>query len=189
MHRLSIFCAALALLSGCGSEPPPSASEQGAAPSGATSAPPPPVATTEIPGGAMTKAELAQQVCFFTPDEIAANLGFTVSAGKASTAQLEGYGMADCIYSGSDNDLRVTAYWIDPAQIAPARQGMTRLSGGGRTEVLAGDPDSAYLHDQQDNGTSLHYLRRNLRIQLHASSGRTPFAEIKPKLLALRRVP
>ncbi|HCF24025.1 MAG TPA: hypothetical protein DER67_00510 [Novosphingobium sp.] len=66
---------------------------------------------------------------------------------------------------------------------------MTRMSGGGRVEQLAGDADSAYLHDMQDNGTSLHYLRQNVRIQLHATSGAVPFATMKPRLLALRRVP
>ena len=75
------------------------------------------------------------------------------------------------------------------AQLAAARGGMTRMSGGGKVEQLPGDADSAYLHDMQDNGTSLHYLRQNVRIQLHATSGAVPFATMKPRLLALRRVP
>lgn len=142
-----------------------------------------------IPGGAMSKGELGKAVCFYTPAELQKALGFAVAAGVAETTRLEGYGMASCRYDGSDNSVQLTAYWIDPAQVEPARRGMTMMSGGGTTETIPGDPDSAYLHDQQDLGSSLHYLRRNIRIQVQTTSGRTPFAAMKPKLLALPRVP
>lgn len=191
--RMPILVVTLAALAGCGSGGDAGGAAAGespnAAPAPAASAPPAaPAGPVAIPGGAVSKEELAKAVCYFTPDEIQRALGFAVSAGVASTTMLES-GMASCRYDGQDNSLWVTAYWIDPAQVATARQGMTRMSGGGMTETIPGDPDSAYLHDQQDNGSSLHYLRRNLRIQVQATSGRVPFATMKPKLLALRRVP
>lgn len=162
-----------------------------APPAPATTEPAPSLAAGEpaFTGPALSKDDLASKVCFFTPAEIADKLGFTVEAGKPDTAQLQAYGMASCVYDGSSNSLRITAIWLDPAQVAPSRASMTRMSGGGRVEQLAGDADSAYLHDMQDNGTSLHYLRQNVRIQLHATSGAVPFATMKPRLLALRRVP
>jgi hypothetical protein len=178
----------LALLAACGSaeseSAPPARSKPAPAPGKQASAP-----ASAMTGPAISKDELAKAVCFFTPAEIAAKLGFTVSAGKADTKFLQDYGMASCTYPGSDNTLMITAIWIDPAQIAATRSSMTRMSGGGLIEAVPGDPDSAYLHDQQDTGSSLHYLRGNVRIQVHATSSRTPFATMKPKLLALRRVP
>lgn len=182
---------ALCLLAACGSgasDSPPVAEREAAIAIGRNS-PPVSAAPAAMTGPAMSKDELAKAVCFYTPDEISKALGFTVAAGKPDTAMLQSYGMASCTYVGSENSLGVRAIWIDPAQVPAARSGMTRLSGGGRIELVPGDPDSAYLHDQQDNGTSLHYLRRNIQVQLHATSGRTPFATMKPKLLKLRRVP
>jgi hypothetical protein len=152
-----------------------------AKPAPAPAAPPVAVAT-------MSKDEMAKQVCFFTPAEIQAALGFSVQAGKPDTKMLS-YGRATCLYEGTENSLSIAADWIDPAQVAGARAGMTRMSGGGKTEQIPGDPDAAYFHDQQDNGVSLHYLRGNIRMQVQATSSRTVFATIKPKLLALKRVP
>jgi hypothetical protein len=150
---------------------------------------PAPVQPPAVPIKSLSKAELAQKVCFFTPAEIEQKLGFSVANGVADTTRLESYGMASCVYDGSNNSLRITAFWLDPSQVAGTRAGMTRMSGGGKVEALPGDPDSGYLHDQQDNGTSLHYLRQNIRMQLHVTSSRPPFAVMKPKLLSLRRVP
>lgn len=189
--RMPVLVLTLTALAGCGSGGDAGTATQGASPPpvAAASAPEPsPAGPVAIPGGAISKEEMGKAVCYFTPDEIQSALGFPVSAGVASTTMLEA-GMASCRYDGQDNSLQVTAYWIDPAQVATAQQGMTRMSGGGLTETIPGDPDSAYLHDQQDNGASLHYLRRNLRIQVQTTSSRTPFATMKPKLLALRRVP
>lgn len=188
MSRFVLVLAASAALAACGSESPPPAAEQPdqAAP---TPAAPPPAAPAAYTGPVIAKEALGGQVCYFTPDEIAEKLGFTVQPGVADTAMLQSYGMASCVYNGSNNSLRVTAIWIDPAQLAAARSGMTRMSGGGMVEIVPGDPDAAYLHDQQDNGSSLHYLRQNVRIQLHVTSSRVPFAAMKPKLLSLRRVP
>lgn len=150
-------------------------------PASAPAAPPVTAAT-------MSKDEMAKKVCFFTPAEIQAALGFSVQAGKPDTRMLS-YGRATCLYQGTENSLSIAADWIDPAQVAGTRAGMTRMSGGGRVEQIPGDPDAAYFHDQQDNGVSLHYLRGNIRIQVQATSSRTVFATIKPKLLALKRVP
>jgi len=191
--RTPVRVLTLAALAGCGSGGAAGGAAAGespaAAPAPAGSAPPASLAgPVAIPGGAISKEELGKTVCYFTPDEIREKLGFAVAAGVASTRMLES-GMASCTYDGKDNSLQVIAYWIEPSQVAAARQGMTRMSGGGMVETIPGDPDSAYLHDQQDNGSSLHYLRRNLRIQVYTTSGRTPFATMKPKLLALRRVP
>lgn len=185
MRRLP-FVFPVLLLSACGEQDSeavaaPTASQQAAAPA--------PSAPAAFAGPALSKDDLAAKVCFFTPAEVADKLGFTVEAGKPDTKQLQGYGMASCVYDGSSNSLRVTAIWLDPAQVAPSRASMTRMSGGGKVEQLPGDADSAYLHDMQDNGTSLHYLRQNVRIQVHATSGTVPFATMKPRLLALRRVP
>lgn len=193
MRTISNLFVLAALLAACGSEaadgrdrraPAPAATPAAAA---SPAAPASPAAT--VPGGEISKADLARQICFFTPAEISEHLGFSVAAGVAETTMLESYNSASCTYQGQANTLRVHAYWLRADEIAGTRAGMTRMSGGGRTEILAGDPDSAYLHDMQDNGTSIHYLRRNLRIQVHATSGMTPFATMKPKLLSLRRVP
>lgn len=189
--RMPVLVLILAALAGCGSGSEAGGAAAGEGPATAPTASSPPASApgpVAIPGGAVSKEELAKAVCYFTPDEIRETLGFAVAAGVADTGRLES-GMASCTYDGKDNSLQVVAYWIEPSQVAATRQGMTRMSGGGTVETIPGDPDSAYLHDQQDNGSSLHYLRRNLRIQVYTTSGRTPFATMKPKLLALRRVP
>lgn len=191
--RTVLMALPIALLAGCGSNEAATAEGAAAAtaaPPPAASAPPAPTAgPVAIPGGAMSKEELGKAVCFYTPAELQKELGFAVKAGLADTARLEGYGMASCRYDGTENSVQLAAYWIDPAQVAAARQGMTMMSGGSMVEKLSGDPDSAYLHDQQDMGSSLHYLRRNIRIQVQTTSSRMPFATMKPRLLALRRVP
>lgn len=151
-------------------------------------APAPASTTAAIPANAMSKEQLAKQVCFFTPAEIQATLGFSVAAGKPNTEMLS-YGMASCLYPGSENSLDVSGIWVEPAQIAATRASMTRMSGGGRIETLTGDPDAAYLHDQQDNGVSLIYMRGNIRVQVRTTSSRTVYADMKPRLLKLRRVP
>lgn len=190
MRSIVVVLAATAALTGCGS----AQEEAVAAPSEASANAVPAQAGPAAPAAAysgptVSKADLAKQVCFLSPAEIEKALGFAVEAGKPDTSLIEQSGMAACVYDGKTNSLRLNAYWIEPGLVDAARQGMTLMAGGQKVEKLAGDPDSAYLQDQQDNGTSLHYLRQNLRVQLHATSGMVPFAEMKPRLLALRRVP
>jgi hypothetical protein len=139
-------------------------------------------------GEVMSKEDLAKQVCFFTPAEIQETLGFAAATGKPDSGMLS-YGMASCTYVGSENSLSLSAIWVDPTQIAATRASMTRMSAGGKIEMLPGDPDAAYLHDQQDNGVSLIYLRGNIRMQLQVTSSRTVYADMKPRLLKLKRVP
>ncbi len=192
MRRYLVPIAFALTVAACSGEAGNSASPSDAPPAAATATPEPTFSSPALSapvGPTMSKAELGEKVCFFTPAEIEQALGFAVSAGKPDTTFLERSGAATCAYDGKENSLRLNAYWIDPSLVAGARQGMTMLSGGGQTEQLPGDPDAAYLHDQQDNGTSLHYLRGNVRVQLHATSGMVPFATMKPKLLTLRRVP
>lgn len=186
MRKIAALSHPLVLLAACGS---PQSDAPAAPPRELAGAPAAVRAPAPVSGPILSKADLARQVCFFTPAEIRDKLGFAVAAGRSETSQLQGYGMASCAYSGPQNSLRVTVIWLDPGQVAASRASMTRMSGGGRIAMLPGDPDSAYLHDQQDNGTSLHYLRGNVRVQVQATSGAVPFATMKPRLLALRRVP
>jgi hypothetical protein len=187
--RALLTITGLLALSACGSQGEAPAT-QDTAPAAATAASaPPPAAPSAYSGPVVAKEELGNKVCAYTPAEIKETLGFAVSAGVADTSRLESYGMASCVYDGPDNSLRISAFWLEPSQVGPARQGMTMMSGGGTVELLPGDPDTAYLHDQQDNGASLHYLRQNVRIQVQSTSSRVPFATMKPRLLALRRLP
>lgn len=191
MRFLIVALSLGALLSACGSEAGSDSEpdESAPPPRPAASASPAAAGPVAVPGGVMSKEELAAKICFYTPAEISAKLGFSVAAGVADTSKLADYNMATCIYRGSQNTVRFEAIWLGPGQVAATRSSMTQMSGGGKIEALPGDADSAYLHDQQDNGSSLHYLRRNVRIQVQATSGTVPFATMKPKLLSLNRVP
>lgn len=145
-------------------------------------------ASPEIPGGVITKDELANSVCFFTSEEVQAALGFTVASGKPETRNLASYGAASCRYEGKENVLQINAFWMDPSQIAATRQSQARLSAGD-LERLPGDADGAYLQYQQELGGALHYIRRNVMIEIRPMTWRGDNAAMKAKLLTLRRVP
>lgn len=188
--RRSILVLGIALLAGCGADAENdnrAANPGGYATQTTPAAAPAAAAPADIPGGAMSKEELGQKVCFFTPDEVQAALGFAVSAGKPELS-LASYGQFSCRYEGQNNTLHINANWIDPAQVEATRQYMTKPSAG-ELEPIAGDPDGAYLQYQQELGGALHYLRRNVLVEIRPMSWREGNAAMKAKLLSLRRVP
>jgi hypothetical protein len=188
-----IFSLVLALaLTACGDDRPASKSSAEDAKTVETpvpaASPPAPPAAIDIPGGAMSKEALASSICFFSPEEVQAALGFAVPAGKPNTKMLDAYGTASCRYEGEANVLQVNAIWVDPAQLETTRQYMSKLYAGGR-DVLPGDADGAYVQDQGEIGGALHYVRRNVMIEIRPLSWRGDRAAMKAKLLSLRRVP
>jgi hypothetical protein len=111
-----------------------------------------------------------------------------VSSGKPNTANLASYGAASCRYDGNENVLQINAFWMDPSQIAATRQSQARISAGD-LDKLPGDADGAYLQYQQELGGALHYIRRNIMIEVRPMTWREDRSAMKTKLLTLRRVP
>jgi hypothetical protein len=186
-----IFLAAA--LAACGEDKPasqnaaPAAPEASVASVGAAPAPPSPQ-PADIPGGMISKAELASAICFFTPQEIQNALGFAVSAGKPNVSMLEAYGSASCRYEGSDNVLQINMFWASADQVEATRQSQARLSAG-EIDRLTGDADGAFVQYQKELGGALHYMRRNVMVEIRPMSWREDNAKMKAGLLALRRAP
>jgi hypothetical protein len=188
---ISLSAVLAAGLAACGDDKPSVKQEEPTvrtAPAPLVDAAPAVSPTPDIPGGVMTKDELAANICFFTPEEVQAALGFTVSAGKPNTQNLASYGAASCRYDGQDNVLQINAFWIDPSQMAATRQSRERISAGD-LERLPGDADGAYLQYQQELGGALHYIRRNVMVEIRPMTWRAGNEAMKAKLLALRRAP
>lgn len=184
-------CAVLAMtLAACGDGKPAS---QNAEPSSSAEMPAPAqpaAAPVEIAAsGGMTKEELASKICFFTPEEIATAMGFSVAAGKPETSMLAEYGTANCRYEGKENTLQINAMWLEPTQGDSARHTLTSQIAGER-DVLAGDPDGAVVQYQKRiRSGALHYVRQNIMMEVRPSTWRGDPAAMKEKLLKLRRVP
>lgn len=188
--RIANLVLAVATLTACGSGAENSgdaATSAAAATAPSTAAAPAAPSPAAIAGGAMSKEELGEKVCFFTADEVRQALGFSVPAGKPQL-DMASYGMFSCRYEGADNTLQINAIWVDPAQVEASRASRTQMSAGD-LEHIAGDPDGAYLQYQQELGGALHYMRRNVMIEIRPMSWREGNAAMKAKLLSLRRVP
>lgn len=158
-------------------------------PSPAPAAPSASAAPVPIPGGPMGKEEMAEAVCIFTPEEVTAAMGFAVEAGKPEL-EYASSGMAGCVYKGKDNDLRVNMIWTDPAYYAQTRANPTMMRAG-KLERLPGDPDVAFMQYQDAGiGGALHYLRRNIMVEVRPMSWMATSNEaMKAKLLKLPRRP
>lgn len=190
MRSPSCFIAIVALLGACGSEAADDGSRGSPAAPAATPANPQPANTPSvaaIPGGAVSKDELRRSVCYFTPAEIEAALGFSVSAGKPELSMAD-YGSFSCRYEGRDNVLVLNVLWVDPANVGPARANQG-YANAGNLDRLPSDPDGAYLQYQQEMGGALHYMRRNVMVEVRPMTWRIPNEEMKARLLRLRRVP
>jgi hypothetical protein len=188
-HHLIAPAFAMALVAcGGGGEDQAANATQADASTPAPAANPASAAPAEVPGGAMGKEEMQQKVCLFTPEEVQAAMGFAVAAGKPELRLAE-HGMVSCRYSGKDNDLHINLIWTDPVYYAQTKASMKRVSAG-KLEEISGDPDSAYMQYQGELGGALHYLRRNIMVELRpmAWSGSSE-AEMKAKLLKLPRRP
>lgn len=142
-----------------------------------------------IPGGPMSKDDMAKAACIFTPEEVNAAMGFAVEAGKPEL-EYASSGMAGCVYKGKDNDLRVNMIWTDPAYYAQTRANPTMMRAG-KLEKLPGDPDVAFMQYQDGSiGGALHYLRRNIMVEVRPMSWMDSSNEtMKAKLLKLPRRP
>lgn len=180
-------------LAACSDDKPTqtNASAETAAPPAQNAEPRPSAAPSppDVPGGIVSKEDLASSVCFFTPEEVQAALGFAVQPGKPDTTNLASYGSASCRYEGQDNVLQINVFWLDPAQIAAARQSQSRLSTGD-LQALPGDADGAYVQRQKGIGSgALHYIRRNVMIEIRPLTWRDDQPAMKDNLLKLRRVP
>jgi hypothetical protein len=137
----------------------------------------------------MSKEDMAKAVCIFTPEEVTAAMGFAVEAGKPEL-EYASSGMVGCVYKGKDNDLRVNMIWTDPVYYAQTRANPTMMRAG-KLEKLAGDPDVAFMQYQDAGiGGALHYLRRNIMVEVRPMSWMgTSDEAMKAKLLSLPRRP
>lgn len=179
------YAAILALgLAGCGSgdaEADNAAKPATAAPAASAAKP------AAAPVAGIGKDVLAQEVCYFKPEEVEAALGFKVEKVVPRT-DMASYGSFSCRYEGKDNVLQLNLFWVDPSQIEASRQSGKSISAGNK-EDIAGDPDGAYLQVQQELGGALHYMRQNVMVEVRPMAWRIPPAEMKARLLKLRRVP
>lgn len=189
VHHLIVPAFAMALVAcGGGGEEQAANATQADASIPAPAAPAASATPAEIPGGTMSKEEIQQKVCLFTPEEVQAAMGFAVAAGKPELSLAE-HGMVSCRYAGKDNDLHINLIWTDPVYYAQTIASLKKVSAG-KLEQIAGDPDSAYMQYQGELGGALHYLRRNIMVEVRpmAWSGSSE-AEMKAKLLKLPRRP
>lgn len=189
VHQLIVAASAMALVAcGGGGEGQAANATQAEDSTPAPAAPTASAAPVPIPGGPMSKEEMQQKVCIFTPEEVTAAMGFSVAAGKPELSLAE-HGMVSCRYAGKDNDLHINLIWTDPVYYAQTIASMKKVSAG-KLEQIAGDPDSAYMQYQGELGGALHYLRRNIMVEVRpmAWSGSSE-AEMKAKLLKLPRRP
>lgn len=189
-HHLFVPAIAMALVAcGGGGEDQAANATQADASTPAPAANPASAAPVAIPGGAMSKDEMARNVCIFTPEEVSKAMGFPVEAGKAEL-EYASSGMAACVYKGKMNDLRVNMIWTDPAYYAQTRANPTMMRAG-KLEKLPADPDVAFMQYQDGGiGGALHYLRRNIMVEVRPMSWMESSNEaMKAKLLTLPRRP
>lgn len=181
------LAAAMALgLAGCGSgdvAAGDTAAPQGAGPAAGSA----PASAPAAPIAGIGKDVLAKEVCYFKPEEVEAALGFKVDK-VVPGLELASHGSFSCRYEGKDNVLQLNLLWVDPAYIEASRQSGKGMSAGDK-EDIAGDPDGAYLQVQQELGGALHYMRQNVMVEVRPMTWRFPPAEMKARLLKLRRVP
>ncbi len=190
VHHVIVSASAMALVAcGGGGEDQSANATQADTSAPAPAANPASAASVPIPGGPMSKEEMAKAVCIFTPEEVTAAMGFAVEAGKPEL-EYASNGMVACTYKGKDTDLRVNMIWTDPVYYAQTRANPTMMRAG-EMEKLPGDPDIAYMQYQEGGiGGALHYLRRNIMVEVRPMSWMgTSNEEMKAKLLKLPRRP
>ena len=189
VHQFIVAASAMALVAcGGGREDQAANATQAEDSTPAPAAPTASTAPVPIPGGPMSKDEMAKAVCIFTPEEVTAAMGFAVEAGKPEL-EYASSGMAGCVYKGKDNDLRVNMIWTDPVYYAQTRANPTMMRAG-KLEKLPGDPDVAFMQYQGELGGALHYLRRNIMVEVRPMSWMDSSNEaMKAKLLKLPRRP
>lgn len=190
VHHLIAPAFAMALVAcGGGGEDQAANATQADASAPTPAANPASAAPVPIPGGAMSKEEMAKAVCIFTPEEVSGAMGFAVEAGQPQLEYADN-GMVACIYKGKDKDLRVNMIWTDPVYYAQTRANPTMMRAG-KLEKLPGDPDAAFMQYQDGGiGGALYYLRRNIIVEVRPMSWMgTSNEEMKAKLLKLPRRP
>lgn len=187
MRHFQFLAAAALGLAGCGSGD--SAAGDAAPPKdpGAAAGSPSAPAAAAPPIAVIGKDVLAKEVCYFKAEEVEAALGFKVEK-VAPQLDLASHGSFSCRYEGKDNVLQLNLLWVDPSYVEASRRSGKGMSAGDK-EDIAGDPDGAYLQVQQELGGALHYMRQNVMVEVRPLTWRLPPAEMKARLLKLRRVP
>jgi hypothetical protein len=190
VHQFIVAASAMALVAcGGGGKDQAANATQAEDSTPAPAAPSASAAPVPIPGGPMSKEDMAKAVCIFTPEEVTTAMGFAVEAGKPEL-EYASSGMAGCVYKGKDNDLRVNMIWTDPVYYAQTRANPTMMRAG-KLEKLPGDADVAFMQYQDAGiGGALHYLRRNIMVEVRPMSWMDSSNEaMKAKLLKLPRRP
>jgi hypothetical protein len=129
--------------------------------------------------------------CPYTPEEIEAELGITVSPGEASDVELQPTGRdVGCIYTkvGGSTEVVIRQVW-DPGSNSNAASAMTVKNG----RPVPGDPDGAETTrgGGRDGGhrVELHYHRGRVQVLLAVDGRSFTEDDMEPKIVRLRRVP
>lgn len=150
----------------------------------------PPKAAPAKASGSIAKSA-SFNPCILSAAELSEAVGWQVAEGKPSTESWQQYSIADCKYDGvGDGSAVVINFnWLDPAYLEATKASMASFDAG-YMEKIPSDPDDAYMQYQEGmNSAALHYVHLNMMVEIRTIKWRGSRADIKRKLLALKRIP
>ena len=133
--------------------------------------------------------------CPFDPPELQKALGYKFKAATRTETPFAGGSAVECTYDPIVNDhatpvLTISVTLIAPKDFAASMATLDKFLAG-KIEAVVSDPDGAKWQTDPHNASllALVYARGTTRVEMRLWGASFKAADVKPKLLKLRRIP